>query len=300
MKHLFPILFLSLCAAFVSCNEEYDPDMAESYYTPAPGKRKVQSVKTTFDENGGEATHEHRFEYDAKGRIKSVKSELVIYNPVVVNNNGFRDTINARCNMNTSANYFYRGEELEVAYTVSVEYPELPKMNNYASGSNFGVFDTKGVLTRFSQASFEYLTTQLVQTYTDGEICYNVSRDSDGNITGYRKFLTSTGQVFDNKLGLYHYHPIKNKTNFDFSAYFGYWGVEQCVPLIARPYRAPYQLAAFGMLGSTSPYLPYGVIEKGADGKDAKVYGEWEFDSKDFPLSYVDTEGRKTVITYCE
>ena len=297
MKHLFPILFLSLCAAFVSCNEEYDPDMAESYYTPAPGKRLVESVKTTFNENGGEAIHEHHFEYDAKGRIKEINSNLVIYSPVVIN---YYDTIYYKCNMTTSANYFYRGEELEVAFTVSTVYPDLPGMNRYSSSSNFGIFDSNGVLSRFSQASYEYSATLLQQAYTDGEICFDVSRNSDGNVTGYKKYLTSTGQVYENKVGMYHYHPIKNKTNFDFSAYFGYWGVEQCVPMIARPYRAPYQLAAFGMVGATSPNLPFGVIERGADGKDNYIYGEWEFDSKDYPLSYVDTEGRKTVITYCD
>lgn len=300
MKNILSIIALALCAGFVSCSEEYDPDAAESNYTPAPGKRLVASVKTTFEENGGENSHEHRFSYDAMGRVKSVNSDIVIYTPVVINNNGFRDTVNYRCNITSSANYFYRGEELEVAYTVSTVYPDLPAMNRTVSNSNFGVFKSNGVLERFSSSSYEYVTTQLKQAYTDGDVCFDVVRDGDGNVSGYRKYIVATGQVLEDRTGMYHYHPMRNKTNFDFSAYFGCWGVEQCVPVISRSYRAPYQLAAFGMFGSTSNNLPFGVIERGADGKENRIYGEWEFDNKDYPLSYVDTDGRKTVITYCE
>ena len=297
MKNIFPTLLLSLCVAFASCGENYDADTAESPYQPAPGKRLVASVKTTFVENGGENVHHHRFAYDAKGRIKSVNSELVIYSPVIEN---FYDTVYYKCNMATSADYFYRGKELEVAYRVSTDYPDRPAMNRLSSSSNFGIFQSNGVLSRFSQASFDYSTTMLMQAYADGDICFNVTRDTDGNVTGYKKHITTTGQVLHEKSNIYHYHPVKNNTNFDFSAYFGHWGVEQAVPVISHPYRAPYRLAAFGMLGATSPYLPYGVIEKGADGKENRLYGEWEFDDKDYPVSYTDPYGRKTVITYYE
>ncbi len=296
MKNIFPILLLSLCVGFVSCNEEYDADTAESLYEPSQARR-VASVKTTFMENGGENIHHHRYTYDAKGRIKAVNSDLVIYTPVVKD---YIDTAYYRCNMTTSANYFYRGEELEVAFSVSTEYPDLPAMNRLSSGSNYGVFNSNGVLSRFSQASFDYSTTMLLQAYADGDICFDVTRDADGNITGYRKYVVTTDKVLEERSNLYHYHPRKNKTNFDFSAYFGHWGVEQGVPVISRPYRAPYQLAAFGMLGATSPYLPYGVVEKAPDGSNILVKGTWEFDAQDYPVSYTDPDGRKTVITYCE
>ena len=296
MKNIFPILLLSLCVGFVSCNEEYDADTAESLYEPSQARR-VASVKTTFMENGGENIHHHRYTYDAKGRIKTVNSDLVIYTPVVKD---YIDTAYYRCNMTTSANYFYRGEELEVAFSVSTEYPDLPAMNRLSSSSNYGVFNSNGVLSRFSQSSFEYSTTMLLQAYSDGDICFNVTRDADGNITGYRKYVVTTDKVLEERSNLYHYHPRKNKTNFDFSAYFGHWGVEQGVPVISRPYRAPYQLAAFGMLGATSPYLPYGVVEKAPDGSNILVKGTWEFDSQDYPVSYTDPDGSKTVITYCE
>ena len=299
MKNFLSIFALALCVGFMSCGEEYDPDTAESYYEPYPGKRLVASVKTTFNENGGENSHEHRFSYDAKGRIKTINSDIVIYTPVVVNNSGFRDTLNYRCNITSNANYFYRGEELEVAYTISTEYPDLPSMNRTSSTSNHGVFNSAGVLNRFSLASFEYSATRLNSAYTDDDVCFGVVRDSDGNVSGYIKRIVD-GPVLEDRKGDFCYHNVKNKTNFDFSAYFGYWGVEQCVPVISRPYRAPYQLAAFGMLGSTSPYLPFGIVENGADGNEIRVYGKWEFDGKEFPVSYVDPEGRKTVITYCE
>lgn len=297
MKNIFPILLLSLCVGFVSCNEEYDADTAQSPYEPVPGRRLVASVKTTFVENGGENIHYHRYTYDAKGRIKSVNSDLVIYTPVVKD---YIDTAYYRCNMTTSANYFYRGEELEVAFSVSTEYPDLPAMNRLTSGSNYGVFNSNGVLSRFSQASFDYSTTMLRQAYADGDICFDVTRDADGNVTGYKKYIVTSGKVLEDKSNLYYYHPRKNNTNFDFSAYFGHWGVEQGVPVISRPYRAPYQLAAFGMLGATSPYLPYGVVEKDADGNTELIPGTWEFDSQYYPVSYTGPDSCKTVITYCE
>ena len=114
MKNILSILSLLLCMGVVSCKDEYDADTAVSHYQPAPGKRRVESVKTTFVEDGGENIHHHRFAYDAKGRIKSVNSELVIYTPVIEN---YYDTVYYKCNMTTSANYFYRGEEIEVAFT---------------------------------------------------------------------------------------------------------------------------------------------------------------------------------------
>ena len=299
MKNYLSIFALLLCVVVVSCEKEYDADTAESNYVAAPGKR-VASVKTTFFENDGENCHEHRFTYDAKGRIKTVNSDIVIYTPVIMDNYGFPDTVNYRCNITSSANYFYRGEKLEVAYIVSTQYPDLPAMNRTSGSSSYGVFGQSGVLERFSQLSFEYSKTRLLQAYADGGICFDVARDGDGNVTGYKKYDVYTDKVLENNVGRYHYHPRKNKSNFDFSAYFGYWGVEQGVTVISRPYRAPYQLAAFGMLGATSQNLPWGIVEKGADGKEMYICGEWEFDSQDYPLSFVDADGRRTEITYCE
>lgn len=297
MKHLFPTLLLLLCAGFVSCDKEYDADTAESLYQPVPGKRLVASVKTTIAAKGGEDIHEHNFTYDAQERIKAVRSNLVIHTPVIVNNNGFRDTIDTWYNMDSRADYFYRGAELEIAYTVSIEYPEYPGMNSRTSSSVYGTFNRGGVLDRFSQASFSYSATSLQKAYNDAGFCFEVTR-SGGNVTGYIKSDAVTESVLDDKSGSYHYTSLKNNTNFDFSAYFGYWGVEQCVSLMSNSYRAPFRLAAFGMLGATSPKLPLGVIESDADGNEVRLYGEWELDGKECPVSYVDPDGRRTVITY--
>ena len=98
-KRLFRLLALVLCVvSFAACSEEsdgYNANAAVTPYEPLPG-RLVASVKTTFDENGGENSHEHRFAYDAQGRIKSVNSNVSVYSPVVMN---YYDTIYYKCNM---------------------------------------------------------------------------------------------------------------------------------------------------------------------------------------------------------
>ena len=50
MKNFLYLFALLLCVGFVSCENEYDADTAESNYEAAPGKR-VASVKTVFFEN---------------------------------------------------------------------------------------------------------------------------------------------------------------------------------------------------------------------------------------------------------
>ena len=294
MKNIFSILFLSLCVAFASCTEDYDADAATSYYEAPTDCRLVKSVKSTFTENGYESTYEHRFAYDAKNRIKTITSTQTFYSPFLEK---YIDTVYYKCNMTSTANYFYRGEELEVAYAITIKYPDKPTENKYASSSNYGFFKPNGVLGRFSLGAFEYNLVALEAAYSDDDICIELYRDGKGNVTGYKKYKHTTGQVLENKGNRYFYSSAKkNRTNFDFSAYFGYWGAEQAVPLISRAYRAPFQLAAFGMLGATSTYLPDGIID--ADG--GKKYGTWEWDEADnnYPVSYIDPEERKTEITY--
>lgn len=295
MKNILSIFAFLLCVGAVSCTEEYDADTAESNYEPAPGRR-VASLKTTYTLKGNEYSFEHNFNYDAQGRIKSVNSNIVHY----VADKVYFDTVYTRCNITSGAEYYYKGEELEVAYSVTREFPTEPSRNNGERGVDSGVFNKSGVLTNFSTVDFVYSTTMLMQGYSDNDVYFNVKHDADGNVSGYTKCRTSTDEVISDKSGIYFYSPFKNKTNFDFSAYFGYWGVEQAVRMISVPYYATYQLAAFGMLGATSQQLPYGVIEKGADGRDNYIYGEWVLDSQDYPLSFVGADGRKTEITYCE
>lgn len=295
MKNFLYLFALLLCVGLVSCEKEYDADTAESNYEAAPGRR-VASLKTTYTSKGNEYSFEHNFSYDANGRIKSVNSNIVHY----VADKMFFDTVYTRCNITSSADYFYNGERLDVAYSVTREYPSDPSRNNRESGVDYGVFNSAGVLTRFSSVDFVYSTTMLQQGFADGDAYFNVIRDGSGNVSGYTKYRTSTDELLGNKSGYYFYSPFRNKTNFDFSAYFGYWGVEQAVRMISVPYYATYQLAAFGMLGATSQQLPFGIVKKDADGKDNYIYGEWELDSQDYPLSFVDADGRRTEITYCE
>ena len=294
MKNFLLILAFLLCVGAVSCTEEYDADTAKSNYEAAPGKR-VASLKTTYTSKGNEYSFEHNFSYDAQGRIKSVNSNIVHY----VADKIYFDTVYTRCNITSNAEYYYKGEELEVAYSVTREFPAEPSRNNGESGVDYGVFNNAGVLTNFSAVDFFYSTTMLQQGYADNDVYFNVKHDADGNVSGYTKCRTSTDEVISDKSGCYFYSPFKNKTNFDFSAYFGYWGVEQAVRMISVPYYATYQLAAFGMLGATSQLLPLGVVEKDVDGKD-NSQPAWVLDSQGYPLSFVDVDGRKTEITYCE
>ena len=294
MKNFLLILAFLLCVGAVSCTEEYDADTAISNYEAAPGKR-VASLKTTYTSKGNEYSFEHNFSYDAQGRIKSVNSNIVHY----VADKIYFDTVYTRCNITSNAEYYYKSEELEVAYSVTREFPTEPSRNNGESGVDYGVFNNAGVLTNFSAVDFFYSTTMLQQGYADNDVYFNVKHDADGNVSGYTKCRTSTDEVISDKSGCYFYSPFKNKTNFDFSAYFGYWGVEQAVRMISVPYYATYQLAAFGMLGATSQLLPLGVVEKDVDGKD-NSQPAWVLDSQGYPLSFVDVDGRKTEITYCE
>ena len=295
MKNFLSIILLAISVGLVSCTPEYDPDTAVSKYEPVPGRR-VASLRTTYNFNGNEYSFEHNFSYDAKGRIKSVNSNIVHY----VADKVYFDTVYTRCNITSTADYFYNGDELKVAYSVAHEFPTAPSRNNRESSTDYGVFNDAGVLTRFSTVDFVYSTTMLQQGFADNGAYYNVARDGNGNVTGYTKCRTSTDEVITDKSGCYFYSPFKNKTNFDLSAYFGYWGVEQGVRRISVPYYATYQLAAFGMFGSTSGHLPWGTVEKGPDGTDKYLYGEWELDSQDYPLSFVDVDGRRTEIVYCE
>lgn len=132
-----------------------------------------------------------------------------------------------------------------------------------------------------------------------------------GNVTGYQtRYLNNDGKdslVLDRSRD-FMYGGIRNNTNFDFSGYFGYWGLEKAVPAIATEYYAYYQLAAFGMLGSTSSYLPLAQLARDSEGKPLVdeygaplyLYGRWELDNEDYPINFVDGSGRKTEIRYVE
>ena len=311
MKKLFQMLFLSLFAvSLVACedSEEYNADTALSPYEPVPGKRMVAQVKTTNNIGGREYSWEHNFDYDAKGRIREINSKMVHYRAVE-----FDNVIRFyRCNITSKANYYFlENNRLSVYYSVKHEYPEFPDWNSADEGRDNGTFNDNGTLASFSALDFTYSATQLQHAYADGGYMYEPSRNSSGDVTGY---IIRYPDNYDNdsivldRRGEYRFSSIRNKTNFDFSGYFGYWGLERAIPAVRTEYYAYYQIAAFGLLGAVSPNLPMHMLSRDSKGNAVKdnggnpVYltGKWEFDSKQCPVSFTDGSGRRTEIKYID
>ena len=291
MKNILSILMLSLCATFVACSDsdggDGNPDGGNSVYVPLPG-RKVASVKTTSKINGRDYSWEHKFTYDAQGRIKEINSEIVHHREY--NYKFFR------CNMSSNAKYRFNGNELEIEYSVARMYPDEPLMNSKENGKDRGAFNQAGVLSKFDLADFVYSGTSLNEAYFETGERFEIKHER-GNVVGYVVYDIADDKVKADFSHKYGYSSIKNKTNFDFSGYFGCWGVESNVYATRMPYYASYQLAAFGMLGATSTHLPISVYNEETKMHD---YGEWELDSKDCPILYTDPSGRKTTITYVD
>lgn len=310
MKNLFRLIFLSLCTvAFVACSDsdDYNADTAVSPYEPVPGRRMVAQVKTTNSIDGRDYSWEHNFTYDAQGRIKEINSNIVHYRAREFDN----VTRFYKCYITSQANYYFKGDKLSVEYSVSKEYPDYPDWNTRENGKNNGQFNKNGTLASFLSLDFIYSVTQLQEAHADGGHVYVPYRDASGNVTGYQiRYHNNDGMdsvVLDRSRDFL-YGRIKNKTNFDFSGYFGYWGLERAIPAIATEYYACYQLTAFGMMGATSSNLPLAQLardEKGnsqtdESGSPLYLYGNWEFDNQDCPISFVDGSGRKTEIRYVE
>lgn len=290
------IFILSLVTVACSSSDGYNADTAKSPYEPSPTLRKVASVKTTNTIDGREYSWEHKFTYDAQGRIKDINTVMHHHRAVT-----FADVVRYyKCVITSRANYYYKGERLEVDYTVTREYPDYPDWNTRESETDKGLFNKSGVLSTISSIDFVYSTTQLLKAYSDGGREYTVMRDASGDVTGYLVKDVESDSLILNKADEYRYSRLRNKTNFDFSAYFGYWGVEQEMYANRTPYYASYQLGAFGMLGATSPYLPLSIKNSDAEGGDPYIPGSWELDSQDCPVSFTDATGRKTVVTYVE
>lgn len=305
-KRFFYFLALFVGLFSVGCSDGYDADSATSLYKPVEGRRMVAKVKTTKTVDGRNYSWEHNFSYDAQGRIKEINS-VILHHQRVTNqyDNATRWYV---CNITSKANYYYDDEKLAVYYSVEKVYPEYPDWNNVDNGHNNGVFNENGVLEEFALIDFEYSLTNLLSAYIDGDIRYDFIRER-GDVTGFVKYDDLTNTVKKDCGKNYSYSGVKNNTNFDFSAYFGYWEVEQNIIANRAPYYASYQLGAFGMLGSTSVSLPLGQILKDGDGNPVVdehgqrvyEYGTWKLDeTKKYPLEFVDATGRKTEITYVD
>lgn len=309
MRNIFKVMLFSLLAvSFVACseNDAYDADSAVTPYEPVPGRRMVSKITTTNTIDGRNYSWEHNFIYDIHGRIKQINSNMVHHRAV-----RFDNAVRFyKCDIKSQANYYFDNERLRVEYSVSKEYPEYPDWNESESDKDYGVFKENGTLAEFSSMDLEYSSTQLQKAHIDGGLIIAPARDATGNVTGYVKYLAmdaETDSVLFDRRNDVRYSSFRNKTNFDFSGYFGYWGIEQATYANRSEYYASYQLAAFGMLGATSSYLPLAIVERDSEGALVKVdgapkylYGKWEFDSQDCPVLFTDGTGRRTEIEYVE
>ena len=298
IKGLMKLAILLLSVSFIACDNDeysrYDADTAETPYKPIEGRRMVASVKTTNTIDGRNYSWEHKFSYDKQGRIKEVNSQIMHHHY----KEAFGYSRYYACDITSKANYYYFGEAMDVVYSVERQYPEYPDWNTSVSGKDEGRFNASGVLTKYSVLDLEYSATSLNTAYIDGGRRYEIVRGKGGNISGYRLYDDVAETLMLDYSNRYEYSYDKNKTNFDFSAYFGYWGVEQEIPINSSAYYAPYQLAAFGMLGSGGQYLPLGMVFTDSAGNE--IFGQWELDRDGYPLSFVDAYGRKTIVTYVE
>lgn len=296
IKRFINLAILVFCVSFAACDNNeysgYDADSAESPYKPVEGRRMVAAVKTTNNIDGRDYSWEHTFSYDNKGRIKEINSKIVHHHY----KEAFGYSRYYKCNITSKANYYYLGEALDVVYSVEREYPEYPDWNTAVNGKDEGRFNANGVLEKYSVLDFEYSTTSLYSAFVDGGRRYDIARGRGGDVTGFKLYDELADTLMLDYADRYEFSFDKNKTNFDFSGYFGYWGFEQEIPINSSIYYATYQLAAFGMLGSGSQNLPLGIIV--SDDNGVETTGKWELDSEGYPLSFVDASGRKTVVTY--
>ena len=308
-KSIFYILLMALVStSLVACSDDddYNANTAVSPYEPVPGRRMVAQIKTTNSVEGREYSWEHNFEYDTQGRIRQINSNIVHHRAVQFDN----VVRYYKCYITSQANYYFDNEKFRVEYTLSREYPEFPDWNTTERSKDYGVFNENGTLAEISSMDLEYSATQLQRAYTDAGLIITPSRDASGNVTGYIKYMAmyagNDSVMLDRKNDV-RYSSTRNKTNFDFSGYFGYWGVEQATYANRTEYYASYQLAAFGMLGATSPYLPLAIVERDSKGNIVKeegapkyLYGKWSFDSQNCPVAFTDGTGRRTEIKYVE
>ena len=286
------LLLLLVSFILVACGEYhgYDADDAKSPYVPRKGAFMVKSLKTTSVYNGNEYSWEHKFKYDAHKRIKEVSSNMTFYDE-----DKWEGTYQGK--RTSVAKYYYLDNDIDVVYTVSFEYPKYPAKNRTYDGTDEGVFDPKtGLLSSYSALDFVYSGQTLTAAYADGGRRYEITRDRDNNVTGYNVEDDYDGSLITANGNKYNYLSRENNTNFDFSGYLGYWGVEEELVPNASPYYAAYQLAAFGFLGSTGKHLPVGEPVKTDTGET--VMGKWEFDESGRPVVFTESSGRKTVVTY--
>lgn len=263
----------------MSCesSDDYNPDTAESYYTPDTNGNSVSSITTTSVVNGREYSWTYDFDYDINNRIKEINVKMKHYDK------------NRICNITSNAKYYYDKVSLKIKYVMEFDYPDDSDKNYTLKGTYSGAFNKNGTLANFYSYDCEYSGTLFTKAYVDGGDEYAFEYDTYNNLVRtYR--CDESGGVETSTLREYSYTPFNNRTNFDFASFLGYNIVERLVYVNELPVYAIFQLGAFGMFGSVSTHLP--------EGDKSLPYGGWEFNADKCPVSFVSAEGRKSVITY--
>lgn len=289
MKKYLILLLLPLSFAFVSCSdddevftpfeEDYNADEAVSVYE-ATDYRKVKSIEMTAEKDGRGYSWKYNFSYDAQNRIKSIDTECVTHWYYSTNKRWYR------INRSTKAEYYYKeGNQLKIAYSVTEEYPAYPDWNNTVEEWYVGRFNDNGFLESFASFDCVYNGATLTNIHVDGGRQYQIVRAQDC-VSGYI-FIPSEGEnaeVADYSY-IHKYTRIINQTNIDFSGLFGNWVLEREIPGCEEWPYAPFQLAAFDMLGTRSLYLPI---------------GDWQFDIYNSPVAVTLPQGYKCKIAYVD
>lgn len=304
MKKFFWIFMMAAAVVFTACSDDsegYDADSAVSNYVPSQSGRKVASLYTTNVIDGREYSFRHNFTYDKQGRIKEVNSEI--------QHHRLWNTVDGRlqntpCNITSNAKYYYKGEFIDVACSVVGKYPEKPSWDYSRSFTDGGRLNDNGHIITYSQPPYEgfeceYNFTNLRSVAFDGGYLFDILRDAAGNVNGHRftGYDKAGNDSTSTRAGRYQYTAVKNKTNFDFAAYFGYWEHERFVSALSSWPYATYQLAAFGFFGSCGNYLP---LCDSSLADDFSATDLWEFDEMVCPVKYTAPDGRVTEITYVE
>ena len=304
MKKIFYLFMLLAGVFFISCSEDegYNPDNAPSSYTPVDG-RKVASLRTTNTLDGRDYFWEHNFSYDAQGRIKEINSAIKHHRRY----ESFGGVFYRECNITSKAKYYFEKDKITVKYTVDKEYPTYPDWNSTNSYTDSGVLNENGYIQSYVSNYFDsntvftlgfecdYNFTNLSAAHFDGGFNCEVTRDGNSDVDGYIYSGDEDAQNA-NKEHIY-LNEAKNRTNFDFSAYFGYWGHERYIGAMTQWPYASYQLAAFGFFGKTNTNLPLWQ-KSAAEGID-QSRSPWKMEG-DYPVKYTDPAGYVTEVTYVD
>lgn len=304
MKKIFYLFALLAGFSFLSCSEdeEYNPDKAQSNYTPVEG-RKVASLHTTNTLNGRDYSWKHNFSYDAQGRIKEVNSVIKHHHKY----EAYGGVFYRECNITSKAKYYFDKDEITVKYTVNKEYPDYPDWNTKSSYTDSGVLNENGYIKNYVSNYFkdgvvfslgfecEYKMNNLYLAHFDGGFNCEITRDGNGDVDGYI-YSGSEDEQDSDKSHIFR-NEARNRTNFDFSAYFGYWGHERYIGAMTQWPYAHYQLAAFGFFGTANRNLP--LWQKSvAEGID-QSRSPWKMEGN-YPVKYTDPAGYVTEVTYVD